>query len=51
MKQEEEVYMITTVDDDEEYSEENFSLEENDAVGYNSQAGLTLLSLLHWRDS
>jgi hypothetical protein len=51
VKQEEEVYMITTADDDEEYSEENFSLKENDAVGYNSQAGLTLLSLLHWRDS
>ncbi len=51
VKQEEEVYMITTTDDDEKYSEENFSLKENDAVGYNSQAGLTLLSLLHWRDS
>ncbi len=43
--------MITTADDDEEYSEENFSLKENDVVGYNSQARLTLLSLLHWRDS
>jgi hypothetical protein len=43
----EEVYMITTANDDEKYSEENFSLKENDAVGYNSQAGLTLLSLLH----
>jgi hypothetical protein len=39
--------MIMTADDDEEYSEENFSLKENDAVGYNSQARLTLLSLLH----
>jgi hypothetical protein len=51
VKQEEEVYMIATTDDEEEYSEENCSLKENDAVGYNSQAGLTLLSLLHWRDS
>jgi hypothetical protein len=47
----EEVYMITTADDDEEDSEENFSLKENDAVGYNSQPELALLSLLHWRDS
>ncbi len=38
MKQEEEVYMITTADDDEEYSEENLSLKENDVVGYSSQA-------------
>jgi len=47
VKQEEEVYMITTADDDEEYSEEIFSLKENDVVGYYSQAGFTLLSLLH----
>jgi hypothetical protein len=39
----EEVYMIVTADNDEEYSEENFSLKENDVVGYNSQAGLILL--------
>jgi hypothetical protein len=51
VKQEEEEDMITTADDDEEDSEENFSLKENDAVGYNSQAGLALLSILHWRDS
>jgi hypothetical protein len=51
VKHKEEVYMIMTADDDEEYSEDNFSLKENDAVGYNSQVGLTLLSLLHWRDS
>jgi len=43
--------MITTADDDEEKFEENFSLKESDAVGYNSQARLTLLSLLHWQDS
>ncbi len=29
VKQEEEVYMIATIDDDEEYSKENFSLKEN----------------------
>jgi len=47
VKQEEEVYMITITNDDDEYSKENFSLKENDVVGYNSQARLTILSLLH----